>query len=149
MREILYSGMRTVSITWMTPLEHLMSALTTFEELRKRLPSVTLSAIFFLFRAVALVSLTACDEATLPATTWYVRMSLSFPLFSGLRSISSVPLGSFLNASSEGANTVNGPSPFSASTSPAAFNAATSVGNCFELTAVSTILEAFWTLTIF
>src|ERR1700733_9137439 len=60
-------------------------------------------------------------------------------LFSGFSSVSTVPMGSFANASLVGANTVNGPGPFSVSTNPAAFTAATSVVWSAELTALSTM----------
>src|SRR5580698_4853189 len=59
------------------------------------------------------------------------------PLFSGLSSVSTVPAGSFANAALVGANTVNGPGPFSVSTNPAAFTAATSVVWSAEFTALS------------
>src|SRR5277367_1330449 len=48
-------------------------------------------------------------------------------------------MGSFANASFVGANTVNGPGPFSVSTSPAAFTAATRVVWSAELIALSTM----------
>src|SRR6201996_2452769 len=75
----------------------------------------------------------------LPATTWYVRIFTSMSLFSGFSSVSTVPAGSFANASFVGANTVNGPAPSSVSTKPAAFTAATSVVWSCEFTAFSTI----------
>ncbi len=68
-------------------------------------------------------------------------MLCSLALFSGLSRVSSVPAGSLAKASSVGANTVNGPGPFSVSTSPAAFTAATRVLN-FPATAVSTMSAA-------
>ena len=60
-------------------------------------------------------------------------------LFSGFSSSSSVPAGSLANASSVGANTVNGPAPLSVSTSPAACSAFASVVNEPAPTAVSTM----------
>ncbi|MOA43709.1 hypothetical protein D3C78_1658870 [compost metagenome] len=54
--------------------------------------------------------------------------------------MSTVPAGSFANASFVGAKTVNGPLLLSVSTSPAAFTAATSVVWSFELTAFSTMV---------
>jgi hypothetical protein len=60
-------------------------------------------------------------------------------LFSGLSRSSTVPAGSAAKASSVGAKTVKGPSPFSVSTSPAASTAATSVPKLPAPTAVSTI----------
>src|SRR5215813_3782566 len=60
-------------------------------------------------------------------------------LFSGLRSVSTVPAGSFVKASFVGAKTVNGPADLRVSTRPAALTAATSVVWSLELTALSTI----------
>ena len=68
-------------------------------------------------------------------------MACSLALFSGFNSDSTVPAGSLANAASVGANTVNGPAPFSVSTSPAAFTAATRVVNP-PATAVSTMSAA-------
>lgn len=51
-----------------------------------------------------------------------------------------VPAGSLANGSSVGANTVNGPSPFSVSTSPVASSEAASVVNDPVSTAVATVL---------
>ena len=59
--------------------------------------------------------------------------------FSGARSVSSVPAGSFANALPVGANTVKGPSPDRASTKLAAVKASTRVVNLSSPTAVSTI----------
>ena len=50
-----------------------------------------------------------------------------------------VPSGSPANASSVGANTVNGPGPMSASTSPETSSAATSAWNLPSPAAISTI----------
>ena len=61
------------------------------------------------------------------ATTWQVRILVSWSLFSGFSSVSTVPFGSFAKAALVGAKTVNGPSPSSVLTRPAAFTAATSV----------------------
>ena len=66
-------------------------------------------------------------------------MSISLSLFSGLRRVSTVPLGSFAKASSLGAKTVNGPSPLRVSTSPAAVSAVANVLKFPLLTAVSTM----------
>src|SRR5258705_12562669 len=53
--------------------------------------------------------------------------------------MSTLPAGSLSKAALVGANTVNGPAPFSVSTSPAALTAATSVVWSAELTALSTM----------
>ena len=71
-----------------------------------------------------------------------VSISTSFALFSGFNRSSTVPAGSASNAASVGANTVNGPSPLSVSTNPAALTAATSVLNLPAPTAVSTMSPA-------
>ena len=73
------------------------------------------------------------------ATTWHVKTLVSFALFSGLSRSSTVPFGSAANASFVGANTVNGPLPFSVSTRSAAFTAATSVVWSLEFIAFSTM----------
>ena len=65
-----------------------------------------------------------------------------FSLSGSFSSASTVPAGSLANASSVGANTVNGPAPFNVSTSPAALTAATSVLKSPAETAVSTISAA-------
>src|SRR6187399_1302994 len=66
-------------------------------------------------------------------------MRRSLALFSGLSSDSTVPAGSLAKASSVGANTVNGPAPFSVVTRSAAVSAAASVLNEPAATAVSTM----------
>ena len=63
----------------------------------------------------------------------------SFALFSGLSSDLDACRGQLANASSVGANTVNGPAPLSVSTSPAASRAFASVLNEPAATAVSTM----------
>ena len=66
-------------------------------------------------------------------------MRCSFALFSGLSSISRVPAGSFANASSVGAKTVNGPLPLSVPIRSAAASAFARVLNDPAATAVSTM----------
>jgi len=88
---------------------------------------------------LALVSFTTSAAFTLPGTTWYVRMLASLALFSGFSSESSVPAGSFANAASVGANTVNGPGPLRVSTRPAACSAVARVLKSPAATAVSTM----------
>jgi hypothetical protein len=61
-------------------------------------------------------------------------------LFSGFSSVSTVPAGSAEKAELVGAKTVNGPAPFSVSTSPAAFTAATSVLRSGSAEAFSTMV---------
>src|SRR5690349_16819387 len=68
-------------------------------------------------------------------------MPASRSLFSGFSNESTVPAGSFANASFVGANTVNGPAPDSVSASPAALTADTSVENCGFDAATATIVS--------
>ena len=84
-------------------------------------------------------------ERTSPGTTWYVKILTSWALFSGFNNVSTVPLGNFAKAASVGANTVNGPSPFRVSTSPAAFNAAVRVLNepLADATSTRVFLDTF------
>ena len=128
-------------MTWMTPLVQTMSVLTT----------LALLAITFLPSTSILIGAPWTDIAILPSIfmtsaaialelmTWYFRIEASLALFSGLRSISTVPSGSLANASSVGARTVNGPSPLRTSTRSAALSAATRVLNDPAATAVSTM----------
>ena len=87
----------------------------------------------------AAFNFTTSAAMTLPETTWYVSTAINCDLFSGLSSVSTVPFGSLANASSVGANTVNGPFPCSVSISPAALSAAARVLNDPASTAVVTI----------
>src|SRR6478609_2746783 len=122
-------------MTWMTPLD----AWTSFTPFTYTLPSRTTmsrGSPFTVF-GVAPLDLTMSAAMTLPLTTWYVRIDVSFSLSASSASI--VPAGSFANAASVGAKTVNGPGPDRVSTRPAAFTAATSVLWSRELT-------AFWTM---
>src|SRR6056297_1360266 len=132
-----YYGSNTLSITWMTPLLVMMSALTTLASLILT-PSQVLILTYLPASVSAFFSFITFLAVTLPATTWYLRISTSLSLFSGFSKLATVPSGSAANASSVGAKTVNGPSPFRASTSPAAFTAATRVLKSSAATAVST-----------
>ena len=64
-------------------------------------------------------------------------MKVSIGLLSGFSSVTTVPAGSAATAALVGANTVNGPGPWSVSTSLEALTAATSVVWSLELTALS------------
>lgn len=61
----------------------------------------------------------------MPEITWYVRMAANFVL--SFSNSSTVPAGSFANAASVGAKTVNWPLPWSSVIKSAALSAATSV----------------------
>ena len=87
---------------------------------------------------VAESSPTTVSARTEPDTTWYVSTSVSAGISSS--NPSTVPSGRALNASSVGANTVNGPGPDNVSTKSAAPRAATRVVNRPSSTAMSTTL---------
>ncbi|MNL51357.1 hypothetical protein D3C87_1744500 [compost metagenome] len=59
-------------------------------------------------------------DSALAGITWQVSTLVSISLFSGFSSVSTVPSGRASNAALTGASTVNGPSPDSVSTRPAA-----------------------------
>ena len=101
-------------------------------------PSVAMVSVSPLTDA-GLIAPVMSDDMTVPDTTWSVRIEVSLALFSGLTRLSTVPAGSLAKASSEGANTVNGPAPFSVSPRSAAVTAATSVLKLPAATAVSTM----------
>ena len=65
------------------------------------------------------------DKAAAP-TTWYRRMLANSPVGSS-KSASTTPAGNAANASSVGANTVNGPAPERSSANSAAITAASKV----------------------
>src|SRR5450631_1460160 len=154
--ESCYFGSSTLSTTWITPFDWTTSGIVTWA----MPPDSSLSMIMLpLLVAVSVPPETSVSVALpppasiafeiaalsiLPATTWYVSTLVSAGLFSGLSSVSTVPAGSAANASLVGANTVNGPGPFSVATRPAALTAATSVVWSFELTALSMMsLDAY------
>jgi hypothetical protein len=85
----------------------------------------------------ALVICATSFDITLPDTTWYVRIEESFSL--SARTALSVASEILAKAALFGANTVNGPSPESVSTSPAVLIAVTSVEKSGLPTAVSII----------
>ena len=124
-------------MTWMTPLVHSMSALTTVDAPLSLTPFfVLISNLAPLTVAADLPSIFMTSAAmTLLATTWYVRIAVSFGM--SLRRLSTVPAGNLANASSVGAKTVNGPAPLRVSTSFAAVSAAASVLKLPAETAVS------------
>ena len=73
-------------------------------------------------------------------TTCLRRTALSWSTFSGFKRSANVSSGILAKASLFGANTVNGPSPLSVSTNPAAVTAVTRVDRSGVATAVSTIV---------
>jgi hypothetical protein len=78
-------------------------------------------------RVFAERSFTTCFAVTLPLTTWYSRTARSFAR--SLPSAASVAFGTFANAASVGAKTVNGPRPCSVPARPAFFSSEASVLN--------------------
>ena len=130
---------------WMTPLEHSMSVVVTLapSTMTPSLPTLMVISAPLTVGTLAPSMVTTVLAITLPDTTWYVRMSVSFALFSGLMSSSTVPAGSLAKAASVGAKTVNGPALFMVSTRPAAPSAAARVLKAPALTAVSTMSGFF------
>ena len=80
---------------------------------------------------------TTSAAITFPLTTWYKRISFNAGMSASNES--KVPSGSLPNASSVGANTVNGPSPDSTPSNSAACKAVTNVVKRPSSTAISTI----------
>src|SRR6478609_1938307 len=78
------------------------------------------------------------DATAAPATTWYVKISVSAALLSPART-PGLAVSKAANAASVGANTVNGPGPFRTSIKPALVNAAASFVKLPAATAVSTM----------
>src|SRR5271166_5911172 len=143
-----FYGIRTASMTWITPLLASMSVLMTFAPPTVTLPASTLMASSLPFKVLALVVVRSA-AINLPGRTWYVSTATSFSLFSGLSRFSTVPAGSLAKASSVGAKTVKGPLPFKVSTSPAAFTAATRVLNCPAAAATPTMVFCSAAETVF
>lgn len=96
-------------MTWITPLLALISVAVTLASLTMTPPLSALMVTCLPLTVAADVNFTTCAAVTFPATTWQVSIAASFSLFSGLSRFSTVPAGSFANASLVGAKTVNGP----------------------------------------
>ncbi len=71
-------GSSTVSITWMTPLVAITSALITVASFTITLPPAVLIVSSCPPTVFTECSLTTCFEVTSPATTWYSRIAFSF-----------------------------------------------------------------------
>ena len=116
-------GVSTLSITWMTPLLVLTSARVTVASLTIT-PSPTVKAIGLPLTVFAVRHSVTADDGTLPAMTWYRRISVSAALPSGVsRAARSIPASA--NAWSVGAKSVNGPVPWSVSSNSACITALT------------------------
>ena len=118
-------GIKTLSITWITPFDAGTSAVTTLASLTFTPSAFTVKVSVSELTAVAVIPSVKSEDITLPGTTWYVKMSASVAISSTvLNADKSTPAAA--NASSVGANTVNGPAPLSVDTSSACATAATS-----------------------
>ena len=118
-------GIRTLSMTCITPLLAITSGVVTLASLTITDPfstvKVTLSPLNI---STERPSVTALDS-TEPTNTWYVRISVSVAFSSSvLKSARLIPAS--VNAWSVGAKTVNGPSPSRVDTRSAWAKAATS-----------------------
>ena len=117
-------GIKTVSMTCITPFDAITSALTTFASLTITTSAFTVNDRLSPFKAGATIPSVRSVDRTESETTWYVRMSASAAISSSeLKFERSTPAA--LNASSVGAKTVNGPAPSSVATKLALASAAT------------------------
>ena len=117
-------GMSTLSMTWMTPLDAVTSAVVTFASLTMTSPFVTVKERSSPLSACAVIPSVTSEAVTEAKTTWYRRMSLRVEFSSSVSNVDrSIPAAA--NASSVGAKTVYGPSCCRAPTSPACIRAST------------------------
>ena len=117
-------GVRTLSITWITPLLVFTSAMDTVASFTITPPS-TVNASGWPLTAFADMQSVTAEAGTSPLTTWYSRISVSAAFPSGVsRAARSMPASA--NAWSVGAKTVNGPVPCRVSNSSAWITPATS-----------------------
>jgi len=140
-------GSITVSMMCATPLVAKLSAAATvassLEPTRTRVlsPSGNARTWSFLPSTVATCWYTFKSvESTWAGSTWYVKMSTSWSLFSGLSKVSRVPSGRAPKASLVGAKTVNGPGELNVSARSPATTAATNVDKLSTDWANSTML---------
>merc|ERR1719229_1589375 len=133
-------GRSTASMTWITPLLHDMSAVLTVA-----LPAITVLPSLVTVRVLPSRVVTSCAAAksalttVLPESTWYFRMSARSSRASNSALVTPKLSSRAVKAASVGANTVNGPAPFKASTNPAVWSASASTVKLPALTAVSTM----------
>merc|ERR1719160_1919249 len=132
-------GRSTSSMTWMTPLLHMISALTTFAVFTMTVASSMVLVSSGPATVVAFMPLLRSLLSTFPETTWYVRM----PASSGIARSASAVRPSFSRAAvkalSVGAKTVKGPALFIVVTSSACVSAAAKVVKLPAALAVSTM----------
>jgi len=100
-------GSSTRSISWMTPLEAGMSAATTFAPSTTAFPLTVRTSMVVPWRVSAIRSRRNMPAGTVPGSMWQARTSTSLSRLAGLRSMSSLPGGSFAKASSVGARSVS------------------------------------------
>ena len=62
-------GIKTLSITWITPLDDSTSAVTTLASLTRTLSALTVNVRSSLFSAVAVMPSVKSEDITLPETT--------------------------------------------------------------------------------
>merc|ERR1711904_446626 len=133
-------GRSTESMTWITPLLHDMSAALTLA-----LPAITVLSSFVTVNVLPSRVVTPCvaDKSALmtllPESTWYFRMSARSSRASNSALVTPKLSSRATKAASVGANTVNGPAPFKASTNPAGWSASTRTVKLPALIAVSTM----------
>merc|ERR1711972_1030852 len=133
-------GRSTASMTWITPLLHDMSGVLT-----PALPAFTVLPFLVTVKLLPSRVITSCVGAKsalvtlLPESTWYFKMSARSSRASNSALVAPKVSSRAVKAASVGANTVNGPAPFKASTNPAVWSASTSTVKLPALIAVSTM----------
>ena len=95
-------GMSTLSMMWMIPLLAMTSAVATVASFTITPPSETVTSTESPLR-VSTLPLDNPELRALAATTWYLRISTSWSMFSGSRRFSTVPSGRAAKASLVGA----------------------------------------------
>jgi len=136
-------GRITASMTWIRPLLHDMSAVLT-----PALPAFTVLPFLVTVKLLPSRVVTSCVAAKsalvtlLPESTWYFKMSARSSRASNSALVTPKVSSRAVKAASVGANTVNGPAPFKASTNPAVWSASTSTVKLPSLIAVSTTSAA-------
>ncbi len=133
------AGRSTWSMTCITPLQAMMSALMTLA----LFTIVRLLDTLIMTESPLRVSTSPVSRSVLrikPSTTWYKRISLSVSMLLGRRRSSRTSSGRLAKASLVGAKTVKGPSPERAPTKSAAARAVTKVEKSSFSTAISTMV---------
>ena len=125
-------GCSTASTTWITPFDAWMSASTTADTpFSSTLPELSCATVMPTPIGLSVESserFRRSDSRSEPGSIWYSRLSASCDSVR-LKKMSYSAMGMAAKASSEGTNTVYGPSLVRASTSPAAVTALVKVLN--------------------